>query len=90
MIALTSAPMSSSLVEALSHSPFPAVAVDIDHLTVVGADVRVYEILGRPPDSLEGLPVTDLVRASDLPAVEAGLRMLASGAVDGYLASIHR
>ena len=46
-------------------------------------------MLGRPPGSLDGLPLTDLVRASDLPAVEAGLRLLGSGAVEGYLAERH-
>jgi PAS domain S-box-containing protein len=82
---MTSAQASSAaLAEVLRNNPYPLLAIDLDDMAILGANEAAYRILGRPPNSLDGVPSTDIVRADDRPAVEAALRLLASRAIEGY------
>jgi PAS domain S-box-containing protein len=86
----------------MTHAPNPAVAMaevlgegrpllvsDLDTMVVVSANDAAYELLGGTPDTFEGSSVTDIVQTDDRPAAEASLRLLGSGAIDGYRAVRH-
>lgn len=86
---MTNAPTPSAVAESLRLSPYPLLAVDVDDLAILGANEAAYDLLGRTPNSLEGVPTSDVVSTSDRPAAEASLKLLASGAIDGYRALRH-
>ena len=86
----------------MSHAPNPAVAMaeslgegrpllvaDLDTMAVVSANDATYELLGATPDTFAGTSITDIVGTDDRPAAEASLRLLGSGAIDGYRAVRH-
>jgi DNA-binding NarL/FixJ family response regulator len=56
---------------------------------MLGANEAAYELLGRDSNSLEGVPVVDLVTANDRAASEAALVVLRSAAIEGYRAVRH-
>ena len=56
---------------------------------LLGANDSAYEIFGRAPGSLDGVPIIDVVSEADRPAVEASARLLASGAIAGFRAERH-
>lgn len=87
---MTGAPTPSvTLAELLGGDPQPRLAIDLDTMAVVSANRPVYELLGIDPRSLEGTSVTDIVLPAERPAAEASVRLLASGAIDGYRAVRH-
>jgi DNA-binding NarL/FixJ family response regulator len=84
---MSSAPTpSSAIADIFSRTTHPLLVIDLHTMTIMGANDAAYELLGRAPHSLEGAPVTDIVRPADRASVEASLRLLATGAIDGYRA----
>jgi len=84
---MTGAPTPSvALADVLGGDSQPRLAIDLDTLAVVGANQAAYVLLGGDPPSLEGTAVIDVVVTGERPAVEASVRLLASGAIDGYRA----
>ncbi len=86
---MTSTPTSAAVADTLRLSPSAVVALDADNLTILGANTAAYNLFGRTPSSLKGVPILDLVSARDRPATEASLKLLAQGAIDGYRAVRH-
>lgn len=83
---MTEAESSGVIAEALLNSPYPTIAIDLHKMAILGANEAAYRILGRPPNSLDGAPPTDIVSGPDRPAVDSLLSLLTSGTIDGYRA----
>ena len=86
---MTSGPTPSEVARALRQSRYPLIAFDLDDLTIVGANEAACELLGWVPNSLDGLPLFEILSPADQPKVEAARAMLASGATQGYRALRH-
>jgi PAS domain S-box-containing protein len=83
---MTSAPRPSVVASVLNGHTYPIFAFDLNDLTILGANEALCKLLGRPADSLLGVPVTDIVSSEDHTSVELARQSLALGAVDGYRA----
>jgi PAS domain S-box-containing protein len=87
---MTGTPASSTAIATvLAESPRPVIVIDLSTVTVLSANAAAYDFLGRPADSLVGVPAHDLVRPGERVAVDESARLLASGAIDGYRAVRH-
>ena len=86
---MTSRPTPSVVARAMRQSRYPLIAYDLDDLTILEANESACELLGRAPNSLDGVPVFEILSPVDQPEVEAARAMLASGAIQGYRALRH-
>jgi PAS domain S-box-containing protein len=86
---MTSGPTPSVVAKALHQSRYPLIAFDLDDLIILGANEAACELLGRAPNSLDGVPVFEILSPVDQPKVEAARAQLASGALQGYRALRH-
>lgn len=84
--AMTSALMLPAVAEILRNRPQPLIVFRIEDLVILGANKATYELLGRVPDSLDGLRTIDIMNPDDRSRVEETGRLLASGAIEGYRA----
>jgi DNA-binding CsgD family transcriptional regulator len=87
--AMPAMPIPSAIARLLEQFAFPLLIADLDTRTFVDANYAAYELLVRDPDSLKGIPVTDVVGESDLSAVETLMSLLASRALEAYHAVRH-
>jgi PAS domain S-box-containing protein len=65
------------------------IAFDLNDLIILGANEAACELLGRAPNSLDGVPIFEILSPADQPKVEAARALLASGATQGYRALRH-
>ena len=86
---MTSASTPSVVARVLRQSQYPLIAFDLDDLDILGANEAAYELLGRAPNSLDGVPAFEILSPDDRPNVEAARTLLASGAIEGYRAVRH-
>ncbi len=77
------------VTEVLNSHPYPLLAIDVDDLSIIGANQAASELLGTTSNSLRGTRVTEIVSSADRPAAEESVRLLASGAINGYRAFRH-
>src|ERR1700722_6558859 len=75
-----------TIAKLLRHYPHPLLIIDLETRTILGANEAGYQLVGRVPPSLDGVPAAEIVRSADWPAVEASMELLASGALEGYQA----
>ena len=81
---MTSGPTPSVVARALRQSRYPLIAFDLDDLIILEANEAACELLGWAPNSLDGIPVFEILSRVDHPKVEAARAQLASGAIQGY------
>ena len=86
---MTSGPTPSVVARVLRQSRYPLIAFDLDDLIILGANEAACELLGWAPNSLDGVPVLEILSPVDQPKVEAARAQLASGAIQGYRALRH-
>ena len=86
---MTSGRTPSVVARALRQSRYPLIAFDLDDLIILGANEAACELLGWAPNSLDGVPVFEILSPVDQPKVEAARAQLASGAIQGYRALRH-
>jgi DNA-binding CsgD family transcriptional regulator len=84
---MTSAQTPSAVAEVLRSSPYPLWAWDLAEHVFLGVNEPGYKLFGRPPNSLVGVPITEVMSEVDRPAVEAAAGLLASGAIAGFRAN---
>jgi PAS domain S-box-containing protein len=89
VVAMTSGPTPSVVARVLRQSRYPLIAFDLDDLIILGANEAACELLGWAPNSLDGVPVLEILSPVDQPKVEAARAQLASGAIQGYRALRH-
>src|SRR3984957_1623301 len=89
VVAMTSGPTPSVVARVLRESRYPLIAFDLDDLSILGANEAACELLGWAPDSLDGIPLFEILSPVDQPKVEAARAQLASGAIQGYRALRH-
>lgn len=83
---MTSALTLPAVAATLRNRPQPLIAFRLEDLTILGANDATYELLGRAPDSLNGLRTIDIMSPNDQSGAEATASLLASGAIEGYRA----
>src|SRR5579864_7986174 len=86
---MASGPTPSVVARALRQSRYPLIVFDLDDLIILEANEAACELLGRTPNSLDGVPVFEILSPLDQPEVEAARAILASGAIEGYKALRH-
>jgi DNA-binding CsgD family transcriptional regulator len=86
---MTSRPTPPVIATVLRQSSYPLIAFDLDDLIILGANQVACELLGRPPNSLDSVPLFEILSPVDEPKVEAARVLLASGATQGYRALRH-
>jgi PAS domain S-box-containing protein len=86
---MTSGLTPSAVATALRQSRYPLIAFDLDDLIILGANEAACELLGWATNSLEGVPLLEILSPVDQPKVEAARALLASGAQQGYRALRH-
>ena len=86
---MTSGPTPSVVARVLRQSRYPLIAFDLDDLIILGANEAACQLLGWAPNSLDGVPVFEILSPVDQPKVEAARAQLASGAIQGYRALRH-
>jgi PAS domain S-box-containing protein len=86
---MTSGPTPSVVAAVLRQSRYPLIAFDLDDLIILGANEAACELLGRAPDSLDGVPVFEILSPGDQPNVEAARSQLTGGVIQGYRALRH-
>jgi PAS domain S-box-containing protein len=89
VVAMTSGTTPSGVARALRQSPYPLIAFDLEDLIILGANEAACELLGRSPNSLDGVSLFEILSPVDQPKVEAARALLASGATQGYRALRH-
>lgn len=80
---------SVAVAEALDGNLYPTFDCDMQEQVILGANAAAYDLLGWPPNSLAGIPLTDVLGRADGQAVRSTIALLASGAIDGYRATRH-
>ena len=86
---MTNGPLSSVVARALRQSPYPLIAFDLDDLHILGANEAACELLGRAPNSLDGVVLFEILSPSTSPKWKRARAQLASGAIQGYRAIRH-
>jgi DNA-binding CsgD family transcriptional regulator len=66
-----------------------AVAFDLHDLAILGANRRLYELLGKDPGSLRGLGLSDLLHPAGGSPAPAACELLASGHIESFRARRH-
>ena len=79
---MTSALTLPEVAETLRNCSQPLVAFRLEDLTILGANEAAYELLGRPPGSLDGLRTPDVLSPDDRRNAEVAGKLLASGAIE--------
>ena len=80
VVAMTNAPTPPvEVTEVLNRHPYPLLAIDVDDLSIIGANQAASELLGTTSNSLRGTRVTEIVSSADRPAAEESVRLLIGG-----------